>query len=663
MGYSAVFRVTSTGSYSQVPLHVSYANDAVLRPDGFLSVLASERDEVGGSPRTLYGMVGNGGTLVRQSGASPGTVLLPGAAVHPDGSTWAVASRWVAPDGGQVGGIVRFPTFGSVKVETFPFPAATDPLFTTAVGGLIRLGDVFYGHCRSPDNGGCLYRVTSSGRIERALTFERYAVPPRRVAGHGPVVLSDGMVVVPTQEETTSTSLRLETFRPGDGSWQNSLASSPEGLPRIAEQNNRFGIVNGPGPVLWITENVTTDGLLALRVLRHSTDTGSLEVVGSVRQTELEQNHWGKHPTLASDGRWYATGRSGDSPVHAGLLYRFGAQANSLEVVRRFPLDSSMGRAPMGRLLEAQPGWLYGTVGVAPGGAMVGAVYRIRLDGTGFDTLSVLPGQVVGGLMQGSDGSLYVLVQSSGDAAGMVLMRMRLPNHATAELARWPESVFGGLVFDGPPIEGPDRRLYITGYRSASPWSGVIVSVGRSGGYPRVDLDLAGTPLGARFVPPLAVGGSGWIYAVTYGGGTAGYGGVFRFRPRLEIRATTNRLQVASYPGARVRIEGSSDPGGEWIVERDPVPLDAAGNGEVWIESGADHRFFRASFGDEDELEIEEDAAKKASARVDFKPVDSGGFQNGGGDSGVNGGLTVGVGSDGIGSPTGRSVGEQGIRK
>lgn len=600
-GTAAVFRISANGSFRMMPIPVTFATDAILGPDGMFAIVAGDSSQVEGVPRAFYRMAADGSGFSKQSVAAAGIALVPGAVLDADGSMWAVSSSKspIAPFG-SFDGIVKFPPSGQTVVETFPFMGATDPLFAMSVGGLARVGENLYGHCKSPDTGGCPYRVTPDGTIEKVLAFERYPVPPRRVAGHGPVVLGDGTIVIPSQEDQASTSLRLHAYRPPEGSWEYNFGTAPGGLPYIAERNERFGIIPGPGPVVWITENETAGGLLAVRVLRLSTDTGAMEVIGSVRQINLEGTYWGKHPTLASDGRWYAGARSGDSSIHQGLIFRFGEQPNSFQVMRRFPSDGSMGLFPVGKLFEAEPGWLFGTVMVAPSGGSGGAVYRIRLDGTGFEKLAELPGEVVGGLMEGADGNLYVFVKVAGEDAGMVLMRMRVPTHDMEVFARWRESEFGGLVFDGPPIQGADRRFYVTAYRNASPWPGLITSVGPSGADPRVDLELADRSLGVRFVPPLAVGPSGWMYAATYGGGAAGYGGVFRFRPRLELRSTATKLGVQSFPGARVRIEAASELGGKWVVEGAEVPLDEQGKGEAIIGSGEGQRFFRAVFREEE---------------------------------------------------------------
>jgi uncharacterized repeat protein (TIGR03803 family) len=99
----------------------------------------------------------------------------------------------------------------------------------------------------------------------------------------------------------------------------------------------------------------------------------------------------------ASDGALYGVTPNGGTDG-LGTVYRINKDGSAHTVLHNFSTNSFDGRGPVGRLIEASDGMLYGT--------SIGAVFRINKDGSDF---VILGGSMWtrAGLMEGSDGALY----------------------------------------------------------------------------------------------------------------------------------------------------------------------------------------------------------------------------------------------------------------
>lgn len=150
--------------------------------------------------------------------------------------------------------------------------------------------------------------------------------------------------------------------------------------------------------------------------------------------------------------------------LHAALVIGLGvsdgAQADTLSLVHSFRDKHGGGTGPIGALVEASDGHLYGAT--YEGGRFdAGTIYRIRSDGI-FETLTgfgLLEGaQPVGGLVEGSDGALYGVTRFGGAFNDGVIFRMTTAGETTVlhsfDLAAW-----GGLPTTGLTL-GNDGYLY-----------------------------------------------------------------------------------------------------------------------------------------------------------------------------------------------------------
>jgi len=139
-----------------------------------------------------------------------------------------------------------------------------------------------------------------------------------------------------------------------------------------------------------------------------------------------------------NDGRLYGVTRTG-GPNGTGVVYSLSRDGTAFSVLHNFgPITSAStvtvprnadGMSPVGPLVAGADDYFYGTAsaGGAPGN---GTVFRVRFDGTGFETLFVFPDLIansdglstnadgatpVAGLTDGGDGRLYGVANLGGE--------------------------------------------------------------------------------------------------------------------------------------------------------------------------------------------------------------------------------------------------------
>ncbi len=136
----------------------------------------------------------------------------------------------------------------------------------------------------------------------------------------------------------------------------------------------------------------------------------------------------GKHPTtslvLGVDGKLYGTTKNGGSN-DLGTVYALSTNGNDFTVIHHFQGKAANdGSLPLGKLLQARDGLLYGTTCSGGSPADLGTLYRINTNGNGYSILRAFQGSSqrdgagpVSGLLQwGQAGVLYGTTPSGGSA-------------------------------------------------------------------------------------------------------------------------------------------------------------------------------------------------------------------------------------------------------
>jgi len=225
-----------------------------------------------------------------------------------------------------------------------------------------------------------------------------------------------------------------------------------------------------------------------------------------------------------TDGYLYGTARDGGKDGY-GTVYRLKPDGRDFQLV--FTFDSGLAaqrvQNPVGRLLEASDGWLYGLTEGRPGGVET-TLFRVRKLGTGFQVLGTPGFSLRSGLIEGMDGWLYGthldgVYRVRKDGSGLTSVQ----TFATAGIAGrnptgWLHQDQTGKLF-GTAVEDPSgNRIGVT-FRLSPDGSGFSELHRFSSSQPENGL----APIGA-----LVEDGNGFLYGVTFLGGEAGYGVVFR---------------------------------------------------------------------------------------------------------------------------------------
>ncbi len=287
----------------------------------------------------------------------------------------------------------------------------------------------------------------------------------------------------------------------------------------------------------------------------------------------------GTGPSVAliqgSDGNLYGAARSGGANG-TGTLFMASRDGTAFKVLHTFGAitsDASSstvtnldGATPAGALVQASDGYLYGTT--SRGGLTgSGTVFRIALDGTGFETLHLFPAlttsvspptntsgaRPLAGLTDGGDGRLYG-VTSEGGANGVgTVFTLDLGSRLLTVLHTFEDA--NGSGPNGALILGRDTKLYGTTYYGGTTSSGsasslgTIFSIARDGtGFAKLhsfDSSNGSRPIGRL----LQLSDTAFV-GIASAGGKCGQGTLYQFSTTgAEVKGNTSCGQKKNVNG------------------------------------------------------------------------------------------------------------------
>lgn len=304
--------------------------------------------------------------------------------------------------------------------------------------------------------------------------------------------------------------------------------------------------------------------------------------------------------TVGGDGHLYGTTQFGSTTT--GSIFRISPRGTFEELVRFRGLD---GARPWGGLLHATDGYLYGTT-TSGGSGGVGTVFRLLPTGAGFETLHSFDtfdgAQPLGGLVEAASGTLYGTTSLGGLHSGGTLFRITKTRqletmvHLSRDtgsgwvfLTRTRGGDVVGTAQAGGDAEqgtffriGHDDQIHVLaafGHESGSFPKGVVEGSGglffgvseqggshNQGTMFRIDSEGAITTL-AEFdeatgtkARGLVVGADGQLYGVAFAGGAKGFGSFFRAvrTPMASISLSSEGSVVThwnTFPGGDYRLE------------------------------------------------------------------------------------------------------------
>lgn len=165
------------------------------------------------------------------------------------------------------------------------------------------------------------------------------------------------------------------------------------------------------------------------------------------------------------DGAIYGTTFRGGE-ADAGTIFRIAKDGSDFRVLHHFKATGDC-RYPQSELLQARDGRIYGTT-TAGGGHGLGGVFRIKLDGTGYEITTDFfhgqpddPQRPVGGLMQIPDGSIFGTTKLGGARNHGTVFRL----DAAGKLVSFWSINFGAngiMQPEGALVHASDGMLYGT---------------------------------------------------------------------------------------------------------------------------------------------------------------------------------------------------------
>jgi uncharacterized repeat protein (TIGR03803 family) len=265
------------------------------------------------------------------------------------------------------------------------------------------------------------------------------------------------------------------------------------------------------------------------------TDGGAFEVVhafaGFANDGELPS------ASLIADGagNLYGTAASG-GVANLGVVFRIRLDGTGFQILHPFTGGASDGSGPSGSLVLDGAGNLYGTTSVGgPTGS--GTIFRLKTDGTGFHLLHAFDEEglnPVSGLILDGAGNLYGTTEGGGPLGLGTVFKVKTDGsgfqvlHAFAHLSGSASATEGQAPLGSLVLDG-SGNLYGTTSGGGSSDLGTVFKVKADGTAFQVLHSFASHPDdGSGPHAALTLDGSGNLYGTTSGGGALGRGTVFR---------------------------------------------------------------------------------------------------------------------------------------
>lgn len=247
---------------------------------------------------------------------------------------------------------------------------------------------------------------------------------------------------------------------------------------------------------------------------------------------DLSEGSWPRGSLIqASDGYLYGTTSSGDMTNNAGTVFKLNSDGSYFQVLHSFTTNGIDGQQPYSGLLQSSDGALYGTT-LYGGISNAGTVFKINMDGSGFQTLLTFVGtngsQPSGGLVEGTDGALYGTTYEGGSNNVGTVFKVR--RDGTGHYVLFECSLTNAGFPNGGLLLAQNGVLYGTAWGDGL--GGAVFSINQDGSGFQLLHDFSLTRAdGSCPAAPLMQGQDGMLYGTCSSGGAGGAGTIFRLRP------------------------------------------------------------------------------------------------------------------------------------
>lgn len=270
----------------------------------------------------------------------------------------------------------------------------------------------------------------------------------------------------------------------------------------------------------------------------------------------------------ASDGLLYGTTDSGGY-YGRGTVFRMQKDGDGFVVLHDFTGNEGAGRGPVSALIEARDGWLYGTTGgeeTYGTNISTGIAFKLQRDGSNFTILHefltpanrIMPDGIrpLGALLEARDGLLYGFTAAAGTNGFGTLYRMDT-NGTNFEVVFHLGRTNGGFA-GAPLMQASDGMFYAVAAGSPQRTNGAIFRINPDGSGVQVLRSFSGGD-GSVPVASLLEASDGRLYGVTTNGGLASRGMLFRLEKNgahyTVLRSFRGGIRDGAHPVAAL-IEG-----------------------------------------------------------------------------------------------------------
>ncbi len=242
---------------------------------------------------------------------------------------------------------------------------------------------------------------------------------------------------------------------------------------------------------------------------------------------------------------------------NAGTVYRIALDGSGFQVLHHFT-NSPDAANPVG-VIQGADGMLYGASHDG-GTAGFGAVFKLSTNGNSYSILHSFTNSPDGespgaNLVQGKDGMLYGTTVFGGSnlSFGGTLFKINTNGSGYAVLHHFP-SINGDGINPGALTVASDGTIYGVGFNSGGPASGGMFFKLDTNGSFAVAYDFTTSPPdGKNPLGPLLEAGDGAFYGSTANGGTNNKGILFRLAPPLMLtmqstNASGTNTAIFSWP-------------------------------------------------------------------------------------------------------------------
>lgn len=281
-----------------------------------------------------------------------------------------------------------------------------------------------------------------------------------------------------------------------------------------------------------------------------------------------------------SDGMLYGAGLA---------IFKMDTSGGNYSVLHTFNQNTD-GAAPIGKLLQADDGWLYGTTEIG-GSNNAGTIFKITTNGENFTVLHVFGAGSDGknpwaGVIEGTDGALYGVTFGGGTNTYGTIFTIGRDGNNYQVLHHFTYDGVDGLQPYGPLVQGLNNRLYGTTPGGGLGNEGTIFEIGLNGsGYQILYSPSSSSEqnqLYAGLVQGPASDGSGVLYGMSRSG-VQFYGTIFAIIVNPPVSITPAVGQSGSQPvvfwpewAVNYQLQTATNLNGPWTTTSNYIPATAA---------------------------------------------------------------------------------------